>query len=89
MEAGSASKGQEPSVSIIRNGDDPSGNPKYKIDLVLPQGDAGKNPVLELGEVMTGEPGSEASAVFIPVGQTPEGNPKYSLKLTIPRGIAW
>ncbi|WP_347145805.1 hypothetical protein [Parabacteroides goldsteinii] len=86
MEAGSASKGQEPSVSIIRNGDDPSGNPKYKIDLVLPQGDAGKNPVLELGEVMTGEPGSEASAVFIPVGQTPEGNPKYSLKLTIPRG---
>lgn len=86
MEAGSASKGQEPSVSIIPNGDDPSGNPKYKIDLVLPQGDAGKNPVLELGEVMTGEPGSEASAVFIPVGQTPEGNPKYSLKLTIPRG---
>lgn len=86
METGSASKGQEPSVSIIRNGDDPSGNPKYKIDLVLPQGDAGKNPVLELGEVMTGEPGSEASAVFIPVGQTPEGNPKYSLKLTIPRG---
>ena len=70
MEAGSASKGQEPSVSIIRNGDDPSGNPKYKIDLVLPQGDAGKNPVLEFGEVMTGEP----------------GNPKYSLKLTIPRG---
>ena len=53
MEAGSASKGQEPSVFIIRNGDDPSGNPKYKIDLVLPQGDAGKNPVLELGEVMT------------------------------------
>ena len=86
METGSASKGQEPSVSIIRNGDDPSGNPKYKIDLVLPQGDAGKNPVLELGEVMTGEPGSDASAVFIPVGQTPEGNPKYSLKLTIPRG---
>lgn len=86
MEAGSASKGQEPSVSIIRNGDDPSGNPKYKIDLVLPQGDAGKNPVLEFGEVMTGEPGSEASAVFTPVGQTPEGNPKYSLKLTIPRG---
>ncbi len=86
MEAGSASKGQEPSVSIIRNGDDPSGNPKYKIDLVLPQGDAGKNPVLELGEVMTGEPGSEASAVFTPVGQTPEGNPKYLLKLTIPRG---
>lgn len=86
METGSASKGQEPSVSIIRNGDDPSGNPKYKIDLVLPQGDAGKNPVLELGEVMTGEPGSEASAVFILVGQTPEGNPKYSLKLTIPRG---
>ena len=86
MEAGSASKGQEPSVSIIRNGDDPSGNPKYKIDLVLPQGDAGKNPVLEFGEVMTGGPGSEASAVFTPVGQTPEGNPKYSLKLTIPRG---
>ncbi len=86
MEAGSVSKGLEPSVSIIPNGDDPLGNPKYKIDLVLPQGDAGKNPVLELGEVMTGEPGSEASAVFIPVGQTPEGNPKYSLKLTIPRG---
>lgn len=86
MEAGSVSKGLEPSVSIIPNGDDPLGNPKYKIDLVLPQGDAGKNPVLEFSEIVTGAAGSEASAVFTPVGQTPEGNPKYSLKLTIPRG---
>ena len=86
MEAGSVSKGLEPSVSIIPNGDDPLGNPKYKIDLVLPQGDAGKNPVLEFSEIVTGAAGSEASAVFTPVGQTPEGNPKYLLKLTIPRG---
>ena len=86
MEAGSASKGLEPSVSIIPNGDDPLGNPKYKINLVLPQGDAGKNPVLEFSEIVTGAAGSEASAVFTPVGQTPEGNPKYLLKLTIPRG---
>lgn len=86
MEAGSVSKGLEPSVSIIPNGDDPLGNPKYKIDLVLPQGDAGKNPILEFSEIVTGAAGSEASAVFTPVGQTPEGNPKYSLKLTIPRG---
>lgn len=86
LEAGSASKGQEPDVSVVPNGDDPTGNPKYKIDLVLPQGDAGKNPVLEFSEIMTGAAGSEASAVFTPVGQTPEGNPKYSLKLTIPRG---
>ncbi len=86
MEAGSVSKGLEPSVSIIPNGDDPLGNPKYKIDLVLPQGDAGKNPILEFSEIVTGAAGSEASAVFTPVGQTPEGNPKYLLKLTIPRG---
>ncbi|WP_348723180.1 hypothetical protein [Parabacteroides goldsteinii] len=86
MEAGSASKGLEPSVSIIPNGDDPLGNPMYKINLVLPQGDAGKNPVLEFSEIVTGAAGSEASAVFTPVGQTPEGNPKYLLKLTIPRG---
>ena len=86
MEAGSVSKGLEPSVSIIPNGDDPLGNPKYKIDLVLPQGDAGKNPILEFSEIVTGAAGSEASAVFTPIGQTPEGNPKYLLKLTIPRG---
>lgn len=86
MEAGSVSKGLEPSVSVIPNGDDPLGNPKYKIDLVLPQGDAGKNPVLEFSEIVTGAAGSEASAVFTPLGQTPEGNPKYLLKLTIPRG---
>lgn len=86
LETGSVEKGVEASAAIVFSGADEEDNPKYRLDLVLPQGDSGKNPILEFDEIITGAPGSEAFAAFTPVGQTPEGNPKYSLKLTIPRG---
>ena len=86
---GTVTKGDTPSAIISENGVDSNGNPLYKINLVLPKGDQGKNgttPVIEIGTTTTGEPGTSASATLTSNGQTPEGNPKYILSLTIPRG---
>lgn len=86
---GTVSQGSSASATVTADGTDTSGNPKYKINLVLPQGDkgdTGKTPVLEIGSTTTGNPGTQASATLTANGTTTSGNPKYLLSLTIPRG---
>lgn len=84
-----ATKGDTPSGSFTEDGTDDHGNPKYKLNLVLPKGDKGDKgepPVIEQGTVTTGNPGTEASVEVVPNGETDEGNPKYILNFTIPAG---
>lgn len=50
FEVGSISSGLEADASIALSGTDTSGNPIYKIGLVLPKGDAGKTRFLNLTE---------------------------------------
>ena len=86
---GTVSQGSSASATVTADGTDTSGNPKYNINLVLPQGDkgdTGKTPVLEIGSTTTGDPGTQASATLTANGTTTSGNPKYLLSLTIPRG---
>ena len=78
-----------PSGSFTEDGTDDHGNPKYKLNLVLPKGDKGDKgepPVIEQGTVTTASPGTEASVEVVPNGETAEGNPKYILNFTIPKG---
>ena len=89
LEVGTVLQGDSASATVTAAGEDSSGNPKYRISLPLPKGDAGddgKTPVLEVGTVTTGEPGTQASATLMNNGTTAEGNPKYLLSLIIPRG---
>lgn len=92
FEIGTVDKGESASATVTANGTDASGNPRYRINLVLPKGDKGnpgtdgKTPVLEFGTVTTGNPGTQASASLTADGTTTEGHPKYLLSLTIPRG---
>ena len=89
LEVGTVLQGDSASATVTAAGEDSSGNPKYRISLTLPKGDAGddgKTPVLEVGTVTTGEPGTQASATLMNNGTTAEGNPKYLLSLIIPRG---
>ena len=89
LEVGTVLQGDSASATVTAAGEDSSGNPKYRISLTLPKGDAGddgKPPVLEVGTVTTGEPGTQASATLMNNGTTAEGNPKYLLSLIIPRG---
>lgn len=81
-----ATSGSTPSGSFTADGLDDSGNPKYKLALVLPKGDKGEPPVIEQGTTTTGLPDTEASVEVVANGETPEGNPKYKLNFTIPRG---
>ena len=84
-----ATKGDTPSGSFTADGTDDHGNPKYKLNLVLPKGDKGDKgepPVIEQGTVTTASPGTEASVEVVPNGETAEGNPKYILNFTIPKG---
>lgn len=86
---GTVSQGTSASATVTADGTDTAGNPKYKINLTLPKGDAGddgKTPVLEIGSTVTGNPGTQASASLTADGTTTEGHPKYLLSLTIPRG---
>ena len=89
LEVGTVLQGDSASATVTAAGEDSSGNPKYRISLTLPKGDAGddgKTPVLEVGTVTTGEPGTQASATLMNNATTAEGNPKYLLSLIIPRG---
>lgn len=83
---GTVSKGAAPSVSLSEDGTDTDGNPKYKLNLVLPQGEKGEAPVLEVGTITTGASGSQASVSLEPNGSTSTGAPKYRLNMTIPQG---
>lgn len=82
----SATPGVEPSGAFVSAGRDAEGNPVYTLNLVLPQGEQGVPPVIELGTVTTLLPDTEASATLVPNGTTDEGNPKYLLNLSLPAG---
>lgn len=86
LSIGTVSQGAAPTVTLSENGVDASGNPRYKLNLVLPQGEKGEAPVLSVGTVTTGAPGSQASASLVPNGSTSTGAPRYNLNLTIPQG---
>lgn len=83
---GTVESGSEASATVAAAGSDESGNPKYTLSFVLPQGEEGKAPVIEVGTITTGEPGTGASAELVSNGQTTEGNPKYLFNLSVPRG---
>ena len=89
LSIGNVAKGTEAAVSLSGDGTDAEGNPKYKLNLVLPQGekgDDGLEPILEVGSVTTSAPNTSASAEIIENGFSANGNPKYLLNLTIPKG---
>lgn len=83
---GTVAGGETAAVSLSEAGTDPDGNPKFKLNLVLPQGKKGDTPVLTAGQVTTGAPGTPATAELVPDGMTDAGIPCYRLDLTIPRG---
>ena len=89
LQIGDVAKGDTPSATLTPDGTDTSGNPVYKLNLVLPKGDKGndgKTPVFETGTVTTGNPGTAASAEVIASGTTEGGQPRYKINLTVPRG---
>lgn len=83
---GTVAGGETAAVSLSEDGTDADGNPKFKLNLVLPQGEKGDTPVLTAGRVTTGAPGTPATAELLPNGTTDAGVPCYRLDLTIPRG---
>lgn len=92
LSAVEATAGETASGSFVSDGLDTDGNPKYKLVVVLPQGekgntgDTGKTPVLEAGTVTTLEPTQSVTAELVANGTDASGNPKYKLNLGIPRG---
>lgn len=85
---GTVEDGGTAAATLTAAGTDESGNPKSALNLVIPKGDTGPAPVLELGEVATVEPSDQASATFEPNGTSPSGANKYRLGLSIPKGKA-
>lgn len=86
LSIGTVSGGETPDVTLSEDGTDSSGNPKFKLNLVLPKGEKGDTPILTAGTVTTGAPGTPATADLVPDGTTDAGIPRYRLNLTIPRG---
>lgn len=83
---GTVSQGSSASATVTADGTDTSGNPKYKINLTLPKGDAGDNgktPVFVIGTVSQG---TSASATVTADGTDASGNPKYKINLVLPQG---
>lgn len=78
--------GSQASASLSPDGTDEDGNPKYKLNQVIPQGLQGFTPELSIGKVTTGLPGTPASAEMIDKGITESGAPKKEIILTIPAG---
>nr|DAN21444.1 MAG TPA_asm: FIBRITIN T4, STRUCTURAL PROTEIN, CHAPERONE.85A [Bacteriophage sp.] len=86
LEIGTVQEGASASATVTADGTDAAGNPKYKINLVLPKGnpgDDGKTPVLEIGTV---QEGTSASATVTADGTDAAGNPKYKISLVLPKG---
>lgn len=104
FEAGDATTlepGEPVSVQVVSNGEDESGNPKYKINVEIPKGQKGdpgtpgepgspgadgKTPVLVTGDVTTVEAGGAATFDVVADGNDEQGNPKYKVNAGIPRG---
>lgn len=92
--------GEPVSVQVVPNGEDESGNPKYKINVGIPKGQKGdpgvgspgspgadgKTPVLVTGDVTTVEAGGAATFEVVADGNDEQGNPKYKVNAGIPRG---
>ena len=78
--------GSAATSEVEPSGRDEDGNPVYRLNVGVPEGQPGKTPVFSAGQAVTGEPGTQASAKVTEDGQDEQGNPKYKIVLTIPRG---
>lgn len=83
---GTVTVGSTASASLSSDGTDTSGNPKFKLNLVIIAGPQGLMPVIEMGAVTTGLPGTNVSATLVLNGKTADGRDKYLLNMAIPRG---
>ena len=76
-----------PATSEVElSGRDEDGNPVYRLNFGVPEGQPGKTPVLSAGQAVTGEPGTQASAKVNEDGADEQGNPRYSLSIGVPQG---
>lgn len=78
--------GSAATSEVEPSGRDEDGNPVYRLNVGVPEGQPGKTPVFSAGQAVTGEPGTQASAKVTEDGTDEQGNPKYKIVLTIPRG---
>ena len=78
--------GSAATSEVEPSGRDEDGNPVYRLNVGVPEGQPGKTPVFSAGQTATGEPGTQASAKVDEDGEDEQGNPKYKIELTIPRG---
>lgn len=79
-------EGTEASSEVIPDGQTPEGSPKYKLNLTLPRGSAGKagkTAIFGIGNVSDGD---KASATLTTDGEDGSGNPRYKLNLVLPVG---
>lgn len=98
---GTVTKGDTASATLTADGVDDNGNPKFKLNLVLPKGDKGDTGATgETGaQGAQGDPGKNVKmgTVTVTSGQTPsgsftqngtdgEGNPIYDLSLVVQKG---
>ena len=98
---GTVTNGDTASATLTADGVDDNGNPKFKLNLVLPKGDKGDTGATgETGaQGAQGDPGKtvKMGTVTVTSGQTPsgsftqngtdgEGNPIYNLALTVQKG---
>lgn len=98
---GTVTNGDTASATLTADGVDDNGNPKFKLNLVLPKGDKGDTGATgETGEQgAQGDPGKtvKMGTVTVTSGQTPsgsftqngtdgEGNPIYDLSLVVQKG---
>ena len=98
FQIGDVAKGDTPSATLTSVGTDTSGNPVYKLNLVLPKGDTGndgtdgtdgsdgKTPKFEAGTVTTLNPGEQASATITFKENDADGSPIYTISLSLPKG---
>ena len=86
LETVEVTNGETPSGTFTKTGDDESGNPKYKLSLVVQKGKDGQPPIFEQGTTTTVSPDTEASVEVVANGTSEEGNPKYVLNFSIPKG---
>ena len=86
LETVEVTNGETPSGTFTKTGDDESGNPKYKLSLVVQKGKDGQPPIFEQGTTTTVSPDTEASVEVVANGTSEEGNPKYILNFSIPKG---
>lgn len=82
--------GSDATSEVVPSGRNEDGNPVYRLDLGIPEGQPGKTPVINtVVTVTTLEPGSDATASITPDGQDEQGNPKYALSIGVPQGAAF